>query len=248
MRTLRSRRAGAALIAAAVLLTGATAVTLLHSHPHNGRRQAVAVPPAASRSAQNPARATHRARAVAPINAAALRWVDFHGMQLPISAADGPRDTRGGLASGFTDTPTGALLAAINIAVRTAFLWGPPIFEPTISRQVTGPDAATLLSSQAAAYRQLRPAAHVRTGQPIGRGYAAEAGYRLITYTPADATFDVVAAGPGPNGITVLTDTRLEVVRRGGDWRVVAPPDGNWETVATRVWSLSGYTAFPGQG
>ena len=122
MRTPRSRRTGAALVAAAVLLTGATAGTV-----PNGRRHRVAVPPAAAHPVRSPARATRPAPAAAPIEVAGLRWLGFHGMQLPISAHDGPRDTRGGLASGFTDTPTGALLAAVNIGVRTAAQWGPAI-------------------------------------------------------------------------------------------------------------------------
>ncbi len=247
MRARRPRRARAALAAAAVLLAAAATATALHSSMLNGRRHGVAVPPAASRPVRSPAHAPPRAPAAA-VDAAGLRWASFHGMRLPVSPADGPRRIRGGLAAGFTDTPTGALLAAVNIAVRTAFLWGPAIFEPTISRQVTGPGAAALLRGQAGAYQQLRAAAHVPAGQPIGRGYATEAAYRLIRYNPASAAFDVVTAGPGPNGITVLTATRIAVIWRGGDWRVVAPPGGDWQTAAVTISSLSGYTPFPGQG
>ncbi len=78
----------------------------------------------------------------------------------------------------------GALLAAINIGVRTAAQWGPAIYTPTIIRQVTGADQASLLRNQAAAYTQLRAAAHVRPGQPAGRGYAVVAAYRFVAYTP----------------------------------------------------------------
>jgi len=177
-----------------------------------------------------------------------LSWADFHGIQLPISAQDGPRHARDGLAWGFADTPRGALLAAINIAVRTAALWGPAIYQPTIRHQVTGPDAAALLSADASDYAQLRTAAHVRAGQPAGRGYAAEAAYRFDAYSPADATVDIVSAGPGSGGTTVLAATRIEVIWRGGDWRVVAPPGGDWGNSAASVSSLTGYTTFPGEG
>ena len=163
-------------------------------------------------------------------------------------AQDGPRDTRGGLASGFTDTPSGALLAAVNIAVRTAAQWGPPIYAPTITRQVTGPDQAALLHSQASDYAPLRAAAHVRPGQPAGRGYAVEAAYRFAAYAPAGATVDVVTAGPGSDGTTVLAATRIEVIWRRGDWRVVAPPGGDWANSATAISSLTGYRIFPDEG
>ena len=253
-RTRRTRRAPIVITAAlAVLLTGVTAVLLLHGQIPNGRRRTVTTTPATPRPRRDPASTPPRAQLAgsptAPaIDPAGLRWADFHGIALPVSAQDGPREMRGGLASGFTDTPSGALLAAINIGVRTAALWGPAIYAATISRQVTGPDQATLLHNQAAAYARLRASAHVRQGQPTGRGYAVEAAYRFVAYTPADATADVVTAGPGSDGTTVLAATRIEVVWRGGDWRLVAPPGGDWGNSATAVSSRTGYTTFPGQG
>jgi hypothetical protein len=176
-----------------------------------------------------------------------LTWTDFHGIALPVSASAGPRDTRSGLASGFADTPRGALLAAINIGVRTAAQWGTEIFGPTVTRQVTGPDAAALLRADVGAYAQLRAVAHVRAGQPAGRGYAAEAGYRFVAWSPAAATVDIVTAGPAADGTTVLASTRIQVIWLRGDWRVVAPPGGNWASSATALSSLTDYTLFPGE-
>src|SRR5262249_14504728 len=98
--------------------------------PGHGRRPAV---PASSGGASAAPR---------QVSLGGLRWSDFHGVRLPSSPADGPRETNGGLASGYSDTPLGALLAALNIAVRANAQWGPPIFGPTIRHQVTGPDAA----------------------------------------------------------------------------------------------------------
>ncbi len=176
-----------------------------------------------------------------------LSWTDFHGIELPVSASDGPRDGRRQLASGFADTPRGALLAAINIAVRTAAQWGTAIFGPTITGQVTGPNAGLLLRAESGAYTQLRAAAHVRPGQPAGRGYATEAGYRFETWTPADATVDILTAGPGDCCATVLASTRIQVIWQREDWRVVAPRGGDWANAATAISSLTGYTLFPGE-
>ncbi len=146
---------------------------------------------------------------------------------------------------GFSDTARGALLAAVNIAVRTAAQWGPAIYQPTIRNQVTGSDASTLLKADASDYAALRAAAHVGPGQPAGRGYAVEAAYQFAAYTPSSATVDIVTEGPGAAGATVLTVTRIELSWLRGDWRVVAPPDGNWASSATTASSLTGYTTFP---
>ena len=40
----------------------------------------------------------------------------------------------------------------------------------------------------------------------------------------------------------------MEVVWDGGEWKVVAPPGGDWGNSAAELSSLAGYTAFPGQG
>ena len=229
----------ALLIAAAMLLHG-------HAQPHQIKPAPTpttkATRPHAAR--QPPAQHASTSLAAAAQN---LTWVSFHGMQLPASASAGPRRTRGGLASGFADTPQGALLAAMNIGVRTAAQWGTAIFKPTITRQVTGPDTAALLQAETTAYAQLRAAAKVRPGQPAGQGYAAETGYRFVTWSPAAATVDVVTAGPSATGTTVLASTRIEVLWLDGDWRVVAPPGGNWANASTAITSPSGYTLFPGE-
>jgi hypothetical protein len=154
----------------------------------------------------------------------------------------------GGLAWGFADSPRGALVAAVNIGVRTAALWGPAIYGPTIARQVTGPDAAALLAADTSDYAQLRAAAHVRAGRPAGRGYSAQAAYRFAAWAPGAATVDIVTAGPGSGGSTVLVVTRIEVLWQRGDWRVVAPPGGDWANSASAVSSLAGYRPFPDEG
>jgi hypothetical protein len=249
-RYLRYRRRRRALSLAIMLALVGLIAALLHAHAHNrsdGHTRDHAPRPsrAASPAHGSPLTANSSSPATAGQD---LSWTDFHGIELPVSAHDGPRDTSGGLASGFTDTPRGALLAAIDIGVRTAALWGPPIYTPTIDRQVTGPDAAALLHADTSSYNALRAASHVPAGQPAGRGYAVEAAYRFDTWTPADATVDVVTEGPGSGGATVLAATRIEVVWQHGDWRLVAPPGGDWASSATSISSLTGYTAFPNEG
>ena len=179
---------------------------------------------------------------------AGLRWSGYHGIQLPSSPAAGPHHTANGLAWGFADTPLGALLAALNIAVRANAQWGPDVFVPTIRDQVTGPDAAALLASCQADYGQASQAARITGGQPLGNAHVTEEAFRWVAYTPSDATVDLVSAGLGSQGVTVRASTRVEVVWQGGDWRVVAPPGGDWGNAAAELSSLNGYTIFPGQG
>ncbi len=235
----RRRRRRIVTLTLIITLTWALLAALPARHGHAHATPPVRTPRPAARSRPASVRTT-------PATAGqGLRWADFHGIALPSSAQDGPRHTRDGLASGFADTPRGALLAAVNIGVRTAALWGPAIYQPTIVRQVTGADTAALLAADTRDYAGLRAAAHVKAGQPAGRGYAAETAYRFAAWAPGDATVDIVTAGPGNGGTTVLAVTRIEVLWQHGDWRVVAPPGGNWASSASSVSSLAGYTPFP---
>jgi hypothetical protein len=250
-RWRRRRRRRIMLLLAVVLVLGAAAA----AHATGGHaRQANTVPPGRHSSPAAHRRPVKTARAARPdrprIGTAetSLRWMDFHGIELPVSTQDGPRHARRGLVWGFTDTPRGALLAAVNIGVRTAALWGPAIYRPTIRQQVTGPDQRALLAADISDYAALRAASPVRPGRPAGRGYAAEAGFRFVGYTPAGATVDLATEGPGTSGTTVLVAIRVQVVWLHRDWRVVAPPGGNWAGSATVISSLTGYTTFGNQG
>ena len=144
--------------------------------PAAARRRRSPRRPPARQSAPSPAAST----AVPQVSLAGLRWSAYHGVELPSSPAAGPRDTTGGLASGFADTPLGALLAALNIAVRANAQWGPGIFGPTIRGQVTGPYAAALLAGCQAAYAQASQAAHVTGGAPLGNAYVTEEAFRWV--------------------------------------------------------------------
>jgi hypothetical protein len=185
---------------------------------------------------------------VPTVSLSGLRWSDLYGVELPVSAQAGPHYTNSGMAAGFAHSPLGALLAAVNIGVRANAQWGPRIFTAVIRRQVTGPDAAALLANCEAAYGQASQSRHVTGGQPLGTVDVTEEGFRWVAYTPAAAILDLVSAGPGDQGSTVRASTQIEAVWDGGDWKLVAPPGGDWGNAATGLSSLSGYTVFPGQG
>jgi len=178
---------------------------------------------------------------VTPANGVAgLRWLKDQGYLLPESAQAGPHDVSGGLASGYADTPLGALLAMINIAARTAWQFGPAVFQPTIEYQVTGPYASEMLSLDLDAYGN----GSVQAGQS---SYARMTGYQWAGYTPSDATADLVEEGPADDGTTICAAIQIQAQWVSGDWRVVAPVGGDWANSATQIGSLNGYLTFPGQ-
>ncbi len=233
--------------AVAVVIIGATLALAVSLRPSvstgTAAKQASPASPAGIPAARNPGRSP-----VPQVNLAALRWYDFYGVELPFSAQAGPRDTSGGLAAGFAHSPLGALLAAINIAVRANAQWGPWIFTAVIRNQVTGPDATALLADCLSAYGQASRSAGVTGGQPLGNADVAEEAFRWVAYTPDAAVIDLVSAGPGSQGATVRATIELEVVWDGGDWKVIAPPGGDWGNSAAELSSLTGYTLFPGLG
>jgi hypothetical protein len=248
-RRRRRRRLAYLLAIAFLLVAGAVAHATSTQSSHGNRVPSKETGSTATRSRSAKAvRKTHAAWAGIGAAGDGLHWTDFYGIQLPGSPKDGPRHARRSLAWDFADTPGGALVAAVNIGVRTAALWGPAIYGPVIRDQVTGPDKAALLTADTSDYAALRAAGHVRPGRPAGRGYAAEAGFRFLAYAPAAATLDVVTEGPSTSGAPVLVATRIEVLWLDGDWRVVAPPGGDWASSATTVPSLAGYITFANEG
>lgn len=184
-----------------------------HQHSHHHATHRSSTPTTAGRRSEH---TPTRPRTALLTAGTGLRWTSFHGIALPSSTHGGPRHTRRGLALGFADTPRGALLAATNIAVRTAAQWGPAIYKPTIARQVTGPAKHELLQADTDEYAALRSAAHVPNGKPAGRGYAVEAAYRFTTYTPEHATVVIVTEGPGASS-TVMAATSIRLTWRHED-------------------------------
>ena len=235
----------AAAVAAILLGTG-LAFALTGRPPASRNPAATATAPASPAGTAGPG-SQGRPR-VPRASLASVRWSGFYGVELPVSAQAGPFGTSGGIAAGFAHTPLGALLAAVNIGVRANAQWGPRIFTAVIRGQVTGPDAAALLAGCQSAYDQAAQSGQVAGGQPLGTVDVTEQAFRWVAYTPAAAILDLVSAGPGSNGATVRASVQMEAVWDGGDWKVVAPPGGDWGNSAAELSSLAGYTVFPGQG
>lgn len=254
MRPRRASQLRTVLMAALVLVAVVAGVALTTWHRVSGTRSVTAGRggvPAAGPVTPSVARPVPASAVPAtglgtsPAWLTTLSWTDFYGVKLPVSKSAGPRHVRRGLAWGFADTPAGALLAAVNIGVRANAQWGPAIFGPTIRDQVTGPGAPALLAACQASYDQASRSQPVPAGQPLGPANVTEAAFGWVYYSPAAATVDIVSAGPGDQGVIARAVTRIEVMWSGGDWRVIAPPGGDWGNSAAPLTSLSGYTIFP---
>lgn len=166
------------------------------------------------------------------------------GAIVPVSAAAGPARTAGGLASGYSDTPAGAVIAAVNIAVRVSGQLGPAIFVPTISRQVTGTAAQELLSAAWQEYGQATGNQPSASGAPAGPATAAVTAFRVTAWSPGEADITLTAAArPGSDEqVTVL----VQLQWLGGDWRLVAPAGGDFTASPAAASVPGGFTALPG--
>lgn len=233
-----------AALAAVALAAVAVIALAWHGQPHGSSGPG----PAPGASSPRAATASPAAPQLPAAGVSELTWHDFHGVALPSAPAAGPRDTAGGLAAGFADTPLGALVAAVNIGVRANAQWGPAVFGPEIRRSVTGPSSGPLLANCQAAYAGQAQADGITGGQPLGDVTVTEKAFRWIAYTGTTAILDLVSAGPGSQGGTVMASAQMEVIWEHGDWRLIAPPGGDWGNSAAPLASLAGYTVFPGQG
>ena len=175
-----------------------------------------------------------------------VSFVRVGGVDLPVSAATGPAVTGGGLARGFAHTRAGAVVAAVHLLVRTTPQVGPVVFGPTLADQVVGQYADAMRSHVATAYAQAAADAGITYGQPLGELPATVAGVRVDAYTDTHTTLSVLTSALDATGVTRYAATTVELSYTGGDWRLVAPRDGQWETavVVLDPDQISGYPSL----
>lgn len=239
----RRRRARPALIAGAALAAVAVLAAVLFYRPSSGQAPGLPPPRPTSKEGDRVPARTPGSPAARTVSTAGWFAVGLDGAVLPASRQAGPRQGPWPLAAGYADTPQGAVLAAVGIAVRTSGQLGPAIFATTISRQVTGPGATAMLAAARQDYAQAS-AQHppTRPGGPAGELSASPRAFRLASFTADAATVDVVSAAGGQAAVIWL-----QVRWLGGDWRLLAPVSGNLADAAIRPASLAGFQALPGR-
>ena len=166
---------------------------------------------------------------------AGVTWVSVAGVALPTSPATGPAQTSGDLARGFTHTTPGAVVAALHLLVRTTAQVGPRVFEPTIDEQVLGEHTAAMRQRVADEYRQAAARAAITYGEPLGDLPATIVGVRVEENTDTRVTVSVLTSATDTAGVPRYAATPVTVIWAGGDWRLLAPPQGSWDDLVRVV-------------
>ncbi|MCX4098335.1 hypothetical protein [Nocardia sp. alder85J] len=145
---------------------------------------------------------------------------------LPFSISDGPRQVRDGVASGFSDTPQGAGLAAWDAFAR-ALAAPEGMWQQVVAQRFT--DGGEPLVDRFAASRADNP--------DTGRNLVVPAGFRIHPdYRPDFAVVDIAVRTP-----SAIAYSSWPMAWTGGDWRVrVDDIDALWQP-ATAVTSLADF-------
>lgn len=168
-----------------------------------------------------------------PLSAApvGVSWRLVDGVALPFSAGDGPGSVAGGVASGFSHSPAGALLACVQTALRIGAV-NPAAQAGEVAAMVIGAGRAALVASRPAAAPAVKP---------------QMAGFRYVSYTPDQAVIGlawrVTDVASGTAKLAAIGE--FEMTWSGGDWRLV--DDGSQAPLATALDpGLTGYVPFAG--
>jgi hypothetical protein len=162
-----------------------------------------------------------------------VSWAFFRGVALPQSRTYGPTRVHGDVAAGYTHSPTGALLAGVNIGYRYAL--GVDWRNVLAQQTVPGPGRQAWT-----AHRMQYP---INADDPTpSSSYGQIAGFHFVNYTPELATIQLVTQFADRGG--ALQMTTLTVQWNGQDWLLVLQPDGGVSPTATEVTELNQFTRW----
>jgi hypothetical protein len=162
---------------------------------------------------------------------AGVQWEIYDTVALPFSATAGPQVVTGDVARCYAHTPTGALLAAVQIAVRyvLAASW-----RMVLAEQVVPGPGASVYASQ----RAMEPDVNTtQSGQ-----YGQIAGFQFVTYSPGLAVMQIVSRLPGGT----LQVTTMTTQWSGTDWRLVLHDDGTPGGNVQQLGGMDGFVAWGG--
>lgn len=174
---------------------------------------------------------------------AQVTWRPYQGVNVPYSDDDGPTVGAASAApTGYSHTPQGAVLAAIQGQARLALApdssWAQTT--TTLVAAGSGRDEYAIARSGASITSPADPATT-----------AAFTGFRVTDYRPEQANLDIATTMPGGQ----LTSVPVTVLWRGEDWKIALPgtdaddaADVGWDAPAATdpvtLPSLDGFTAF----
>lgn len=183
--------------------------------------------PAVTAPAGRPAEPTDRpADSPAPAD---VTWLQVGLGGLPFSPTTGPRQIHGGVPAGFAHTPTGAVLASIQILGRLSWSAQTPAAMRAVAASLTLPSAHALAS--------------LTYGPPTDPAVIpAVAGFQVVTYSPAQAVINVALRFNG--ALRVMPATMRWTA---SDWRLAGAPGPLDQTNWAQIGDLTGFVLFSGQ-
>jgi hypothetical protein len=160
----------------------------------------------------------------APPNGITWRIIDT--VALPFSDTAGPSQVTEGIPSGFAHTPTGALVALVQIDFRH-------LIEPNFVAVTTADVSNT--AGRAEFFRLVKAGRLANPAHPAPGTYLQLAGFEFVSYTSSNAVIQLLTARTDG---TYQVST-LSVTWDGTDWQLVLQPNGtdspNQQIVASPV-------------
>ncbi|GAA4288608.1 hypothetical protein [Georgenia daeguensis] len=158
------------------------------------------------------------------------RWDLVGTVAAPSVEGQGPGEDDDGLRTCYARTPTGALLAAANVAAMGS--------NATLVERMTAEMTAAGPGREAALERIADEGA---PAVPAVVRYQIR-GFRLLDYTGTEASVDLALGVEGGLTGSFVLDLRWE----DGDWKVVLTDDGGLGSLPAPVPDLTGYTLWSG--
>lgn len=161
-------------------------------------------------------------------------WESYRGLALPSSPLSGPVGGMGSVSRCFAHTPTGALLAAMQISSRALYA---PDWRSVAEYQLFPGTAADEFVTRMTSLVGTAPPGLVRDVT----GLLQPAGFKFLAYSPEQA---VIALAFGSEGNARLQSAVYTVVWGGHDWLLQAQPDGTVSALSQRPASLDGFVPW----
>ena len=159
-----------------------------------------------------------------------VNWTLTGGFAVPSSVTDGPKlHAPGGVAYCYSHTPLGALLAASNLGQGAGT---PQEMQDSVLNISVVPNQ---YSAQAAA---------IPAEPRANRGGGQLAGFRIISYSPDQASITLAATIPGQTDSYPLLTIAMQWYE--GDWRAVPQPGPTVVVTGSSASSLAGFVPWAG--
>jgi hypothetical protein len=179
---------------------------------------------------------------IAMLDPAEVTFRDVYGAAVPASSAGPHVIDPDGQVSGFDHTPAGAVEAAASLTYSANSAQPLSTIQATVAQQVVGPDQPAFL-----AHLEQQQAAGGPSASQIAASRASGFGvwaYEVRSYTPSMAQVDLLVRASTAGDVTYV-NFATATQWWAGDWRLVAPPGGDWGNVASTVPSVpAGYTVI----